>query len=112
MCFLNKQSGLKYSDAQVTTLCVYSGEALVRVWFRLFTRRGQQHRAGTALSALLSGEHIGNTDCVHLCSFLNNINFYQSSVQTTLEMLLFSLPSPAGDYHYSGKPLNLILVVI
>lgn len=34
---------------------------------------------------------------------------FSSLVQATLEKLLFSLPLPTGDYHYSGKPLTFDL---
>lgn len=39
-----------------------------------------------------------------LSFFLTTLTPRCCPVQATLEMLLFSQPSPAGDYHYSGKP--------
>lgn len=62
--------------------------------------------------------------CLHYCQgdtmvtlnvftsvlLVTTLTRHRSPVQATLEMLLFSRPSPAGDYHYSGKP-DLIFVI-
>ena len=51
------------------------------------------------------------SDPLHASSLSSPPSPSLSPVQATLEMLLFSQPSPTGDYHYSGKPLTFDLTL-
>lgn len=64
----------------------------------------------SSLSSLLPSSQF-TSEPLHASSLSSPPSPSLSPVQATLEMLLFSQPSPTGDYHYSGKPLTFDLTL-
>ncbi|KAE8279009.1 Zinc finger protein 541 [Larimichthys crocea] len=76
-------------------------QLLWKPWDELEESTNLQDRVGTLLSMCSSSCLPGGGSNTELA--LHCLHYCQGNTMATLEMLLFSQPSPTGDYHYSGS---------
>ncbi|XP_073331231.1 uncharacterized protein [Pagrus major] len=76
-------------------------QLLWKPWEKLEESTDSEDQVGKLLSMCISSCLPGGGSNTELA--LHCLHYCQGNTMATLEMLLFSQPSPTGDYHYSGS---------